>query len=223
MKFLIGFSGVFTGGMSHGYATEVGARLGIPAELFEKHLKAKESGFLQACRGRVSEEEFFADLAESWNRKHFERWELMGQDLRDVLYDISQRPIEGAVDILARVAYYPERPGKGGRVLDGLPKFHLVEDQTAELASMLYQWHPDVYWLTEDEFWSFKVGLVKRDPFYFQLVMRTLGGAPEEYLLVDSVEANLEEARRAGIATIQFTNPEQLMSELSRYGFTFMD
>lgn len=221
MKLLSGLSGVFTGGMSCGYSAEVSARLGVPADFFEEHRKIKEPGFWQVCRGRVSEEEFFADLAESWNCKCVEQLELMGDDLRDVMYEVVQRPIDGTVDVLSRILYYPEYPGKGGRVLDGPPKFYIVEDQTAEIVPMLYQWYPDAFWLTEGEMWSFAIGAIKRDPGFFKLVMSTLGGRPEEYLLIDSIEANLQEAERRGIKTILFKDPDQLEQELSQYGFAF--
>ncbi len=67
-------------------------------------------------------------------------------------------------------------------------------------------------------FHSWKMGMPKRDPAFFSTVLKTIGCAPEECLLIDDQENNIGVAKEQGIQTYLFTNAESLRSTLQSYG-----
>jgi putative hydrolase of the HAD superfamily len=54
----------------------------------------------------------------------------------------------------------------------------------------------------------------------YNLALRITQSAPQECLLIDDRELNLECARELGMNTIQFQNVAQLRDDLARYGIT---
>ena len=54
----------------------------------------------------------------------------------------------------------------------------------------------------------------------YNLALRITQSAPQECLLIDDRELNLECARELGINTVQFQNVAQLREDLARYGVT---
>lgn len=66
---------------------------------------------------------------------------------------------------------------------------------------------------------SCEVGMIKPDPAIFHLTAERMGVRPEQALLVDDREANIESARKTGMAGIRFQNIGQLREELEAMGF----
>lgn len=60
------------------------------------------------------------------------------------------------------------------------------------------------------------VKLNKPDPTIFELLLTKIGHPASQCLLIDDTGANIETANKLGIATIQFTSPEQLITELQK-------
>lgn len=71
----------------------------------------------------------------------------------------------------------------------------------------------------DEQILSCEVGLIKPDPAIFHLTAERMGVRPEEALLVDDREVNIESAGRTGMAGIQFRSVKQLRSELEEMGF----
>lgn len=65
---------------------------------------------------------------------------------------------------------------------------------------------------------SWKFGVAKPDPRYFEMVLERLGVPPESCLFIDDKENNVEVAKRFGIRGIVFLGAEQLRVELRRFG-----
>ncbi|MBI2051885.1 HAD family phosphatase [Candidatus Roizmanbacteria bacterium] len=65
---------------------------------------------------------------------------------------------------------------------------------------------------------SHEVGVRKPDPRIFQLALDLLQVKPEQAFYVDDREANVEAARKLGLAGIVFHHPEDLMQDLRDLG-----
>lgn len=60
------------------------------------------------------------------------------------------------------------------------------------------------------------VKINKPDPTIFELLLTKIGHPASQCLLIDDTGANIETANKLGFATIQFTSPEQLITELQK-------
>ena len=69
---------------------------------------------------------------------------------------------------------------------------------------------------------SADVRSAKPEPEIYQHLIETLGVKPSETLFIDDREANLEQARAAGIQTIQFHSVEQLRRDLQARHFAVL-
>jgi len=63
---------------------------------------------------------------------------------------------------------------------------------------------------------SCEVGLAKPDPRIYQLALDKLGLEPGEVVFLDDFQRNIEGARKIGMQTIWFQDPEQAIEELDR-------
>lgn len=67
-------------------------------------------------------------------------------------------------------------------------------------------------------FLSGELGMIKPEPAIFAHLLEATGRAAEHCLLIDDNEANIETARRLGLATHRFRSPELLEEELLARG-----
>lgn len=65
---------------------------------------------------------------------------------------------------------------------------------------------------------SHDVGVRKPDPMIYKLVLEKLGIKPEESIFIDDLEISLEGARKVGLKTVLFKNPQQLINSLKKIG-----
>ena len=73
-----------------------------------------------------------------------------------------------------------------------------------------------VFELFDDIVVSGEVKLIKPDPAIFNLLLQKNRLRPEECLLIDDTEHNLNAARKMGFETIHFTSPARLESDLQQ-------
>jgi epoxide hydrolase-like predicted phosphatase len=97
------------------------------------------------------------------------------------------------------------------------PRFRigLLSNAWSELRKYIEdEWHiADVF---DDMIISAEVGLAKPDPRIYQLAVDRLGVPAEQAVFIDDVLRNVEGARLAGLASIQFQNPSQVQAEIMR-------
>jgi len=67
-------------------------------------------------------------------------------------------------------------------------------------------------------FSSCYLGVAKPDPAIYRLVLQLTGRSPDECLVIDDRESNLEVARRLGMQPVLYRDPAQLREELRRTG-----
>jgi epoxide hydrolase-like predicted phosphatase len=75
-------------------------------------------------------------------------------------------------------------------------------------------------WQIDDAFHhlviSSEVGLMKPDPAIFQLLLETIGYAPEETLFIDDAAENIAGAHDTGMHTIHFTDKTDALAQLEK-------
>ena len=62
--------------------------------------------------------------------------------------------------------------------------------------------------------YSHEVGYVKPDPRIYHVMCGSLGVSPEDTVLLDDIQANVDGARSAGMRAITFANNRQAITEL---------
>jgi epoxide hydrolase-like predicted phosphatase len=65
---------------------------------------------------------------------------------------------------------------------------------------------------------SAEVGVAKPDPAIYRLALARLKAEPQQVLFIDDLERNTRAAEELGIATLLFTTPSALRSELREHG-----
>lgn len=74
----------------------------------------------------------------------------------------------------------------------------------------------------DHQIFSAEVRSIKPEPAIYQHCIEALGVEPSEALFIDDRDANLEQARAAGIRGIRFQSVEQLRRDLQALGFTIL-
>lgn len=68
---------------------------------------------------------------------------------------------------------------------------------------------------------SYEIRVKKPNPEAFQILLKKLNLPASSVLFIDDRMENVEAAKKQGIDSIQFVNPEQLKKELEKRGFDF--
>lgn len=76
----------------------------------------------------------------------------------------------------------------------------------------------DFFNLLDDIVISGEVGMIKPEPEIFEHMLERIGKPANACLFIDDAQANVEQAQRLGIVSIQFHSPEQLETELHQLG-----
>lgn len=71
--------------------------------------------------------------------------------------------------------------------------------------------------LFDEKFASHIIGMRKKDPNVFEIVLKKLDVLPEEVLFIDDNPKNISSASSLGLKTILFKNAKELKEELKKY------
>lgn len=66
--------------------------------------------------------------------------------------------------------------------------------------------------------WSYQLGIAKPDPTIYRHALQQLQTAPEETLLIDDKQENIDAALALGMRGLVFTNPENLCRQIREAG-----
>jgi len=89
----------------------------------------------------------------------------------------------------------------------------ILSDQTKWLDEFAKKY--GFFQLFERIFNSYYLGMCKRDLALFDYVVAEMGVKPEEALLIDDNQGNIEKAKQRGLQGILFQNKEAFESELA--------
>ena len=222
MQILTDFSGVLAGG-SGNFAKMVSEKSGVPATMVEWYIDAKSPWWSQLFRGRVSEDVFWDAMADGCRQVAGCNYKALdSKELKNLYHENMRVPIDGTLDVLKRIMYYPVKIGHGGRVGKGVPEVWIVTDGIAEIVKPIHEWHPEVFNVVKNEFWSCFQDTTKVDSCFFHLLPKMVGSKnPASLLVIDNNKRNVECATIAGIPAVQFVNAEQLEDDMTQLGFVF--
>lgn len=169
--------------------------LGIDrATIYEAYVR---HGLFEFFRKELTEDEYLARLITA------ERWPITLVDLKRFIRS-HFKPIEGTERIIRSLR-------KRGFKL-GLLSDHAVE--WVDHFVVNYN-HHDLY---HEVIYSFHAGACKPEEKAFQFALNKLDAKAERTLFIDDRPDNIRAARRMGMSTIQFTDPDALVQQLGIYG-----
>lgn len=175
--------------------------------------------FEELMRGCITEDRFWeAFLSEG-------SWPFGIEEMKSFLSYNFALEIPGTFDLYRSIVKYPysfkdERPSRT-RIDGKQPEFWLISDHIAERQEELELLHPDIFSLFKRCIWSYDEVAIKKDPGFFQRLIKKNGLNPEEILFIDDDTNNTAAACKAGIHSVWFRNCFQLRYLLSRRGFGF--
>lgn len=126
-------------------------------------------------------------------RAYYDRWE-----------EMITGPIEGSVEILRRIRALPYR-------LYGLTNWSAETFPVARERFTFLEWFEGIVV-------SGAIGMIKPDPIIYHHLIDAFDLTPQETVFIDDSPANVAAARNLGFHGIRFENPDQLRTELDRYG-----
>jgi putative hydrolase of the HAD superfamily len=109
-----------------------------------------------------------------------------------------------------------------------LQQIHSAGFKTAILSNMptdmVSHVRKNFAWIShfDHQIFSAEVRSIKPEPAIYQHCIEALGVQPSEALFIDDRDANLEQARAAGIRGIRFQSVEQLRRDLQTLGFSIL-
>ena len=156
----------------------------------------KSSHMIDLCSGRIDLEEFHRRMSAAYNS------DLGFAEFKDLWCSIFYT-MDGAEELLGE--------------LNGTIKLGLLSDTDAVHWTYIKNRWPWLAMIPKPTL-SFEVGLMKPAPAIYHKAAANVGTPPEKCLFIDDLEANVEGARAAGMAAVQFENIALLRHFLTSCG-----
>lgn len=174
--------------------------------------------FEELMRGYITEDHFWRKFLSK------SRWPFGVPEIKSLLSYSIAHEIPGTFDVYRTIAKYPvsmrgNTPSK--QRIKGQPEFWLVSDHIAEREFELEQLHPEIFASFTRRIWSFDEVALKKDPGFFQRLIKKNDLNPEELIFVDDLKDNIDAAAKAGINTVWFRTSRYLKYFLQHRGFGF--
>jgi HAD superfamily hydrolase (TIGR01509 family) len=141
--------------------------------------------------GRCTEDEYLASLARAHN------WPPAIDEIKAVIREHFRSAIPGAREMVLDLA--------------GRHPLYLLSDHGREWAEYIEAQH-DFLALFRRRFYSFELHMRKNSAGTYGRVVRMIGASPQECLFIDDRRAFLDAAKEAGLQTLPFEDPAQVMN-----------
>ena len=180
--------------------------------------------FQKLLRGEIREDEYWQYFFDN------KKWSINALDAKIATEENLRTSILGTLDVFQRIIRYPLRiraPKDAKSVTEnikmgvGRPEIWLISDHVEERIEQVHNLHPEVFEIISKEFWSCRSGKLKRNPGFFQDLLKENKLKSEGVIFIDDDERNTSNAELAGIASIKFESAPELESALEEYGFVF--
>lgn len=219
MLFIFDMGGVVTS--TFGAKNELSTALGISMDDFYSICKKPEPDIWRLLQtGKISVAEFWSTFSK--------RVGSMQRDLLDGIIDVYDTyKLNKNIDLkninipdydLFRFCFHLELKEGTAELIKGLRKKHRVVCGTNTIDS---HWENHMergdYALFDQTYASNKIGVVKPDTQFWELIMKYEGFKPEETFFVDDREDNCAAAAKLGINVVQFTSEEDLKERWGKY------
>ena len=168
--------------------------------------------FRDLLRGKMSEDEYWRIFFQegTWPFSIEGAKRMLSENLaRDPLY---------TKDIYSRIVSFPEHIDVlNARTINGRPDIYIVSDNISERVREIKNLHADVFALVTKQFWSYERGRIKSDPGFFPDLLREIGATADEVIFVDDNPSNVYYAQAAGIISICFESPHDLVRQFRKH------
>ncbi|MBO4276100.1 HAD-IA family hydrolase [Candidatus Saccharibacteria bacterium] len=178
-----------------------------------QRIKETEEDFNNLMRGKMTEKDYYEVFFANNDFPFTEK------EMRKFFSESFQLSIPGTLDFYRRIVSCPKRIHDGIKFQKGMPDIYIVSDHIAERIDEIKGYHPEIFDIVKGEFWSCELGRIKRDPHFFEDLLKELNVDAREVIFIDDSFGNILAARRAGIYGIHFMNADQLNLELFQLGF----
>lgn len=213
MVILTDLSDVLIGGVINA-AQIVQARYGFCASLkCLERLRETKSDLNEVMRGNLKEEEYYRIFFAGSN------FCFGYKDMSRIFSETFKITIPDTLKLYQRITAHPAYASDGAPVVFGMPDIYIVSDHIAGRVNEIKQYHPEIFRVAKDVFWSCDLGAVKGDPGFFEKILHSLNIKPNEAVFIDNDTRKVEAAKQAGIPSIRFVGAKVLEHELADLGF----
>ncbi len=167
----------------------------ISAEEFIDQKQKSLNIFLDAMRGKMTEEQYWQELLKRTN------WNITIKDLKTTIRENLNQPIKGTLEIV--------------KSLKGRYRLILLSDHVKEWMNFIKGENKDIR-IFDQMIFSYELGSLKTDSQTFMEVLRQNQLVAQETVFIDDCKENIEKAEEVGIYGILFRNEKQLKEELDK-------
>lgn len=179
----------------HGAEKIIEQNSNIPAEEFLKRKKETINIFLDAMRGKYTEDEYIEALIKNVN------WNVNKEVIKKCIRQNLDTKVDGTI-----------------KIIDTLKeKYNLIllSDHVKEWVDYILSTNQELK-IFKHQYFSYEYGMLKHDERTFKYILEKEKIIPSETIFIDDSEDNIEMANREGIQGIVFQNAKQLEYELKK-------
>lgn len=179
----------------HGVENIIEQNSNISAEEFLKRKKETINIFLDAMRGKYSEDEYIKALIENTN------WNVNKEIIKKCVRQNLDTKIDGTTQIIESLK----------------EKYNLIllSDHIKEWVDYILSTNKELE-IFKHQYFSYEYGMLKDDEGTFKYILEKEKIIPSETIYIDDNKDNIEMANREGIQGIVFQNAKQLEYELKK-------
>lgn len=179
----------------HGVENIIEQNSNISAEEFLKRKKETTNIFLDAMRGKYSEDEYIKALIENTN------WNVNKEIIKKCVRQNLDTKIDGTTPIIESLK----------------EKYNLIllSDHIKEWVEYILNANKDLE-VFRHKYFSYEYGMLKEDEGTFKYILEKEEILPSETIFIDDNKDNIKMANKEGIQGILFQNAKQLEYELKK-------
>lgn len=167
----------------------------IKAEEFLERKKETIDMFLDAMRGKYTEDEYLEDLINGMN------WKMSKEELKKYIRENLNIPVLGTIEVVKKLkANY---------------NVILLSDHILEWVDYILENNRDID-IFDKKYFSYEYGKLKVDEGIFEYILKDADINADETIFIDDSRENIENAKQSGITGIVFEDVSQLQKELTK-------
>lgn len=167
----------------------------IKAEKFLAKSREVEDIFLEAMRGKYTEDEYVEALIENTN------WNVNKEIIKESIRQNLDTKVEGTIKIVEKLK----------------EKYNLIllSDHIKEWVEYILNTNKELE-IFKHKYFSYEYGMLKEDEGTFKYILEKEKILPSETIFIDDNKDNVKMAKREGIQAIVFESAKQLELELQK-------
>ena len=177
----------------HGVEKIIEENTNITAEDFLQRKKETREIFLEAMRGKISEDTYIRNMLQGTN------WQVTIEQLESLIRKNFNIPVVGTMEIIQE--------------LKGKYQLILLSDHIKEWMDYILQNNKDLE-IFDKKIFSYELGAIKSDDDTFKIVLEKLKIDPNETIFIDDSQKNIDAALIHGVKGILFQDATDLRQQL---------